>query len=143
MVHDCTDSLTLLSHVNSSLEQTHRDNTAYFLGSQYYALRKNVPSESEFLFGDDLPKRIMNVTTNKLFGLPSKPYNTCFKISKIVLIPSNPWDLHSKWVSQESIWSIPETLHQLQQQQQAPKTKEKLIMLSPPGINNFIVNELH
>ena len=32
--------------------------------------------ESEFLFGDDLPKRIMSVTTNKkLFIMSSKPYN--------------------------------------------------------------------
>ena len=83
MVHDCTDSLALLSHVSSSLEQTHRDNIAYCLGNQYHALRKNVPSESEFLFGDDLPKRIMNVTTKKkLFSMPSKPYNTSFKTSK-------------------------------------------------------------
>ena len=71
MVHDCTDSLALLSHVNGRLEQTRRDNIAYFLDSQYHALRKNTPSESEFLFGDDLPKRIMNVTTNKkLFSMP-------------------------------------------------------------------------
>ena len=36
-----------------------------------------------FLFGDDLPKRIMNVITNKkLFSMPSKPYNTFFKTSK-------------------------------------------------------------
>ena len=31
MVHDCMDSLALLSHVNNSLEQTRRDNIAYFL----------------------------------------------------------------------------------------------------------------
>ena len=83
MVHDCTDSLALLSHVNSSLEQTRRDNTAYCSDNQYYALRKNVPSESGFLFGDDLPKSIMNVTTKKkLFSTPSKPCNTSFKTSK-------------------------------------------------------------
>ena len=83
MVHDCTDSLALPSHVNSSLEQTRRDNIAYCFDNQYHTLRKNVPSESEFLFGDDLPKRIMNVTTNKkLFSVPSKPYNTSFKTSK-------------------------------------------------------------
>ena len=51
--------------------------------------------------------------------------------------------MHSEWVSKESVRSIPETLKQSQQQQQAPKTKEKLIMVSPPGFNNFIVNELH
>ena len=83
MVHDCTDSLALLSHVNSSLEQTRRYNIAYCLDNQYYALRKNVPSESEFLFGDDFPKKIMNETTNKkLFSMPSRPYNTSSKTSK-------------------------------------------------------------
>ena len=51
---------------------------------------------------------------------------------------------HSEWVSKESIWSILEILKQSQQQQQAPKTKEKLIMVSPPpGFNNFIANQLH
>ena len=40
-------------------------------------------SESEILLGDDLPKRIMNVTTKKkLFSMTSKPYNTSFKTSK-------------------------------------------------------------
>ena len=28
-------------------------------------MRKNVPADSEFLFGDDFLKRIMNVTANK------------------------------------------------------------------------------
>ena len=58
MVHDRTDSLAALSHVNSSLEQTRIDNKDYCLDSQYHALRKNVPSESAFLFRYDLPKRI-------------------------------------------------------------------------------------
>ena len=84
MVHDCTDSLALLSHVSSSLEQTHRNNTAYCLDNQYHTLRKNVPSDSEFLFGNDLPKRIMNITNKKLFSMASKPYNTPFKTSKIL-----------------------------------------------------------
>ena len=75
MVHDGTDSLTLPGHVNSSLKQTRRDNIDYCLGNQYQAIRKNVPSESEFVFSD-LPKRTMNVTTNKkLLSTPSKPYN--------------------------------------------------------------------
>ena len=55
-----TDSLNFdaLSLVNSSLEQTHRDNIAYYLDNQYHILN-NVLSESEFLFGEDLPKRII------------------------------------------------------------------------------------
>ena len=77
VVHDYMDSLALLSHVNSSLEQTRRDNIAYCLDNQYHTLRKNVPSESEFPFGGDLPKRALKVTTNKrLFSMPSKPYKT-------------------------------------------------------------------
>ena len=43
MVHDCMDSLALLNHVNSSLEQTCRDNMADCLDNQYHALRKNAP----------------------------------------------------------------------------------------------------
>ena len=42
-VYYCTDSLALISHVNSSLEQTRRDNIAYCLDNQYHVLRKNVP----------------------------------------------------------------------------------------------------
>ena len=94
MVHDCTYSLALLSHMNSSLEQTCRYNIAYCLDNQYHALRKNVPSESDFLSGDHLPKRIMNVTTDKnLFSMSSKPYNTSFKTSKnLCQFPQIPWN---------------------------------------------------
>ena len=53
MVHDCTDSLALLSHVNVDLEQNSRDHIAYCLDNQYHTLRKNVPTDSEFLSGDD------------------------------------------------------------------------------------------
>ena len=55
-----TDSLSfaVLNLVNSSLEQTHRENIAYYLHNQHHAF-KNVPSESEFLFGEDLQKGII------------------------------------------------------------------------------------
>ena len=53
MVHDCTDSLALLSHVNVDLEQNSRDHIAYCLDNQYHTLRKNVSTDSEFLSGDD------------------------------------------------------------------------------------------
>ena len=53
MVHDCTDSLALLSQVNADLEQNRRDHIAYCLDNQYHTLRKNVPTDSEFLSGDD------------------------------------------------------------------------------------------
>ena len=95
MVHDSTDSLTLLRQVNTDLEQNRRDHIAYCLDNEYHALRKNVPADSEFLFGDDLPKRIMNVTTNKKLFSTSKTsfqsYNSSFKSSKnLRQFPQNP-----------------------------------------------------
>ena len=40
MVHDCTDSLTLTSQVNTDLEQNRRGQIAYCLDDQYRTLRK-------------------------------------------------------------------------------------------------------
>ena len=77
MVHDCTDSLALLSQVNADLEQNRRDHIAYCLDNQYHTLRKNAPTDSEFLFDDDLPKPIMNVIANKKLSSSSKTSKTC------------------------------------------------------------------
>ena len=82
MVHDCTDSLALLSQVNADLEQNRCDHIAYCLDNQYHTLRKNVPTDSEFLFGDDLPKRIMNVTVNKKLFSSSKTSFQSYKSTK-------------------------------------------------------------
>ena len=82
MVHDCTDSLALLSQVNADLEQNRRDHIAHCLDNQYYTLRKYVPTDSEFLFGDDLPKRIMNVTANKKLFSSSKTSFQSYKSTK-------------------------------------------------------------
>ena len=86
MVHDCTDSLALLIQVNTDLDQNRRDHIAYCLDNQYHTLKKNVPTDSEFLFGGDLPKRIMNVTANKKFFSASETsfqsYKPSFKSSK-------------------------------------------------------------
>ena len=95
MVHDCTDSLALLNQVNTDRERNRRDHIAYCLDNEYHALRKNVPADSEFLFGDDLPKRIMNVTANKKLFSTSKTsfqsYNSSFKSSKnLRRFPQNP-----------------------------------------------------
>ena len=86
MVHDCTDLLALLSQVDIDLEQSRCVHIGYCLDNQYHALRKNVPANSEFIFGDDLPERIMNVTGNKKTFSTSKTsfqsYNPSFKSSK-------------------------------------------------------------
>ena len=81
IVHDCTDSLALLSHVNTDLERNRHDHIAYCLDNQYHALRKNVHADSEFLFGDDLPKRIMNVTANKKLFSTTRIYFQSFNFS--------------------------------------------------------------
>ena len=95
MVYDCTDSLAHLSQVHADLEQDRSDHIAYYLENQYHALKKYVPADSEFLFGDDLPKRIMNVTANKKLFSTSKTsfqsYNPSFKSSEnLRRSPQNP-----------------------------------------------------
>ena len=91
MVHDCTDSLALLSQVNTDLEQNRRDHIAYCLDNQYHTLRKNVPTDSEFLFGDDLPKRIMNVTANKkLFSSSKTSFQSYKSAENLRRFPQNP-----------------------------------------------------
>ena len=97
MVHDWTDSLALLSQGNTDLEQNRHDHIAYLLDNLYHTLRENVPADSEFLFGDDLPKRIMNVTeTKKLFSTSKTSFQSCnpsFETSKnLRRFPQNPWN---------------------------------------------------
>ena len=75
--------------------QNWRVHIAYCLDSKHHALRKNVPADSEFLFDDDLRKRIMNVTVNKkLFSackISFQSYNSSFKNSKnLRRFPQNP-----------------------------------------------------
>ena len=55
MVHDSTDLLILLRHMNTDPEQNRCDNIAYCLDNQYHTLRKNEPANADFFFGDDLP----------------------------------------------------------------------------------------
>ena len=97
-----TDSLSfaVLSLVNSSLEQTHRGNIAYYLDNQYHTL-KNVPSESEFIFGEAITP------------LKWKKKKTCNNYLKFLGVALN----YSEWVPKELLWSIPEILQQQPQQQ--------------------------
>ena len=84
MVHDCTDLLALLGQVDIDLEQSRCVHIGYCLDNQYHALRKNVPANSEFIFGDDLPERIMNVTGNKKTFLHLKLlFNHITPLSKV------------------------------------------------------------
>ena len=50
MVHDSTDLLALLRHMNTDPEQNRCDNIAYCLDNQYHTLRKNEPADAEFFF---------------------------------------------------------------------------------------------
>ena len=97
-----TDSLSfaVLSLVNSSLEQTHRGNIAYYLDNQYHTL-KNVSSESEFLFGETITPLKCKKKKKNLHQFPQNS-GCCTQ---------------SEWVPKELLWSIPETLQQQPQQQ--------------------------
>ena len=145
MVHDCMDSLALLSHVNSSLEQTCRNNKAFCLDNQYHAIRKNVPSDLEFLFEGNLPKRIINFMTNKkLFSTQSKPYNTSFKTSKTCIDSLKSLEIVCRMgtTGKTGQYQKPyNNSHSNSSKHQ--KQKRNLNMESHPGFNNFIVNELH
>ena len=137
--------LELLSQVNTDLEQNRRDHIALCPDNQYHALRKNVPVDSEFLFGDDLPKRIMNVTANKKLFSPSKTsfqsYNPSFKSSKnLRRFPRNPGNRNQNGLPKQN-WSIPETIQQ-QQQQQISQTKKTLKLVGPLKFHDNILTEL-
>ena len=97
MVHDCTGSLALLSQVNTDLEQNRRDHTAHCLDNQYHTLRKKCTCWFKywFLFGDDLPKTIMNLTANKRLFSTCKTsfqsYNSSFRsLENLRRFPQNP-----------------------------------------------------
>ena len=74
MVHNWTDSVVLLSHVNIDLKLNKCDHIAYILSRQYNTMRKNASADSEFLLADDLAKRIMKVTANKNLFSTSKTF---------------------------------------------------------------------
>ena len=61
----CIDAVALLSGANEKIEQTRRNNLSTTLDKTCQNLAKNVPDESEQLFGNDLTKRITNMETNQ------------------------------------------------------------------------------
>lgn len=95
IAHEFTDSIAMLSQVNTNIEQNRKDSIAFSLGRKYYALRKNVPPESKELFGDDIAKRMATLINNKKLFESSSSSNTYFstydKNSKnLRRFPQNP-----------------------------------------------------
>ena len=78
IAHEFTDSIAMLSQVNTNIEQTRRDNIAFSLDRKYHDLRKNVPPESQELFGDDLAKRMTTLINNKKLFESSSSSNTYY-----------------------------------------------------------------
>jgi len=78
IAHEFTDSIAMLSQVNTNIEQNRKDSIAFSLGRKYYALRKNVPPESKELFGDDIAKRMATLINNKKLFESSSSTNTYF-----------------------------------------------------------------
>ena len=95
VVHDCTDSIAMLSQANATIEQNRRDSIAFTMDRKYHSLRKNVPPESVELFGDDIEKRMAKINNNKrLFNnqsFSSNYYSYYDKNSKnLSRFPQNP-----------------------------------------------------
>ena len=63
LIPSCIDAVALLSCANAKIEQIRRNSISATLDKTYQNLAKNVPDESEQLFGDDLTKRITNLKT--------------------------------------------------------------------------------
>ena len=109
-------SFAVLNLANSSLDQTPRDNIAYYLGNQYISYLEKCALWVRISFWWRFTKKNNNsqscLECNKVIT-PLK----CKKKRKLVSIPSNFWALQSEWVPKELLWSIPETLQQQPQQQ--------------------------
>ena len=58
LIKIATDAISLPAHANSQLKHQRRFTLESKLDKTYQQLTKNVPSASEPIFGDDLPKRI-------------------------------------------------------------------------------------
>ena len=43
LIHDCTDAIAILSHVNKTIEQNQQDNIGNCLYNQYHQSKRNVP----------------------------------------------------------------------------------------------------
>ena len=67
IVHDCTDSVAMVSHVNSLVEQNRRDNIAFTIDRQYHYLRKNIPSNSKELLKVMSQKECLHNKQQKTF----------------------------------------------------------------------------
>ena len=58
LMHTCT----YICYVNSIIEQDKQDHIPGCLDIEYRKLSKNVPSDSETLFGDDISKREITIS---------------------------------------------------------------------------------
>ena len=116
--------------MNTDLDQNRHDHIAYCKDNQYHALRKNIPADSEFLFGDDLPKRMLLQIKSSFLHL-----ELLFNHITPLLSSKN----FRRFPKQD--WSIPETIQQ-QSQQQISQTKETLKLVGPLKFYNNILTEL-
>ena len=63
LISNACDALALLGHAMQDLTQYRRDNIRLKLPYRYQGLASNVPAGSTLLFGDELSKRIQNMTS--------------------------------------------------------------------------------
>ena len=97
-----TDSLSfvVLSLVNNSLEQTHRDNIAHYLGNQYISYLEKCAFWVRMSFWSRFTKRNNNSQSCLVCHKAITPLK-CKNKKKVASIPSNFWTWHSEWVPKE------------------------------------------
>ena len=65
IAHYSTDLITIIGHVYSTIEPNRQDHIAGCIDSHYRRISKNVPSYSDWLFGNDITRRVMTIATKK------------------------------------------------------------------------------
>ena len=94
LIHQCTDALAFISNANANIDQSRRENLISAFDNSYLELSKNVPKESQYLFGDDLTKRISTISANKKLiqgKFSFSNYNSSSTFSKnLKRFPQNP-----------------------------------------------------
>ena len=77
LIQAYTNSVPIMGHVNSTIEQNRRNHFAGCSDSQYRGLSKYVTPGSEWLFGDNMTKRVTTATTKmKLLNNKSTSFTT-------------------------------------------------------------------
>ena len=78
LLEACTDALTIMGTAYLQVDQTRRDNIVLSLEKDMQPLAKNVPEDSQWLFGDGITKRVTNLKASQGFFKKKLAYSKPF-----------------------------------------------------------------